>query len=47
MNSILLLVILVPIIEVYLFIKIGAQIGAISTILLIFTTAVIKIRRIV
>ena len=43
MNSILLLVILVPIIEVYLFIKIGAQIGAISTILLIFTTAVIGV----
>ena len=43
MNSILLLIILVPIIEIYLFIKIGAQIGAISTILLIFTTAIIGI----
>ena len=41
MNSILFLIILVPVIEIYLFIKIGAQIGAISTILLIFTTAII------
>ena len=43
MNSILLLIILVPAIEIYLFIKIGAQIGAISTILLIFSTAMIGI----
>ena len=43
MNSILLLIILVPVIEIYLFIKIGAQIGAISTILLIFTTAIIGV----
>ena len=43
MNSILLLIILVPAIEIYLFIKIGSQIGAISTILLIFTTAVVGI----
>jgi len=41
MNSILFLIILLPVIEIYLFIKIGAQIGAISTILLIFTTAII------
>ena len=41
MNSILLSIILIPIIEIYLFIKIGSQIGAISTILLIFTTAII------
>ena len=41
MNSILLLIILVPIIEIYLFIKIGSQIGAITTILLIFTTAIV------
>ncbi len=40
MNSILLLIILVPIIEIYLLIKIGSQIGAISTILLIFLTAI-------
>ena len=43
MNSILLSIIFIPIIEIYLFIKIGAQIGAISTILLIFTTAIIGI----
>ena len=43
MNTILLIVILVPIIEIYLFIKIGTQIGAITTILLIFTTAIIGI----
>ena len=43
MNSILLLIIFIPIIEIYLFIKIGAQIGAFNTILLIFITAVIGI----
>ena len=43
MNSILLLIILLPIIEIYLLIKIGSQIGAITTILLIFTTAVVGI----
>ena len=39
MNSVLLSIILVPIVEIYLFIKIGSQIGALSTILLIFLTA--------
>ena len=39
MNSVLLSIILVPIVEIYLFIKIGAKIGAFSTILLIFITA--------
>ena len=43
MNSILLSIILIPVIEIYLFIKIGSQIGAITTILLIFTTAIIGI----
>jgi len=43
MNSILLLIILIPIIEIYLFIKIGSQIGAITTILLIFATAIIGV----
>ena len=43
MNSIILLMILKPIIEIYLFIKIGSQIGAITTILLIFSTAIIGI----
>ena len=40
MNTVLLSIILVPILEIYLFIKIGAQIGALNTILLIFVTAV-------
>jgi len=43
MNSILLTIILVPIIEIYLFIKIGSQIGALITILLIFLTAIIGV----
>ena len=43
MNSILLLIILIPAIEIYLFIKIGSQIGAITTILLIFATAIIGV----
>ena len=43
MNSILLLLILIPALEIYLFIKIGSQIGAITTIFLIFTTAVVGI----
>jgi len=43
MNTILLSIILVPIIEIYLLIKIGSQIGAMTTILLIFTTAIVGI----
>ena len=43
MNSILLSIILIPIIEIYLFIKIGSQIGALTTILLIFVTAIVGI----
>ena len=43
MNSILLSIIFIPVIEIYLFIKIGAQIGAIYTILLIFITAVVGV----
>ena len=39
MNTLLLLLIGIPIIEIYLFIKLGSQIGAFNTILLIFTTA--------
>ena len=39
MNTLLLSIVLVPIIEIYLFIKIGSQIGAFNTILLIFVTA--------
>ena len=43
MNSILLTIILIPVIEIYLLIKIGSQIGAISTIILIFTTAIVGV----
>ena len=43
MNSFFLALILVPIIEIYLLIKIGSKIGALSTILLIFTTAVVGV----
>ena len=43
MNSILLLIILIPIVEIYLFIKIGAQIGAITTIIFIFITAIVGV----
>ena len=43
MNSILLIIILIPTIEIYLLIKIGSQIGAITTILLIFTTAIVGV----
>ena len=41
MNSILLSIILIPIMEIYLLIKIGSQIGALITILLIFLTAIL------
>ena len=40
MNTLLLSIILVPIVEIYLFIKIGAEIGALNTILLIIITAI-------
>ena len=40
MNTVLLSIVLVPIIEIYLFIKIGSQIGALNTILLILMTAI-------
>ena len=43
MNTLVLSLILVPLIEIYLFIKIGSQIGALNTILLIFITAIIGI----
>ena len=43
MNSIVLSIILIPIIEIYLLIKIGSQIGAITTIFLIFVTAIIGV----
>ena len=40
MNTVIISIILVPILEIYLFIKIGSQIGALYTILLIFITAI-------
>jgi UPF0716 protein FxsA len=43
MNPIFLSIILVPIVEIYVLIKVGSQIGAITTILLIFVTAIIGI----
>ena len=43
MNPVLLSLILVPALEIYLFIKIGSQIGAFNTILLIFFTAIIGV----
>ena len=43
MNSILLAIILVPVIEIYLLIKIGSEIGALTTIILIFTTAIVGV----
>ena len=36
MNSLLLAIILIPAAEIYLFIKVGASIGALNTVLLIF-----------
>ena len=41
MGSIILALILIPVIEIYLLIKIGSQIGAINTILMVFLTAII------
>ena len=43
MNTILLLIILIPIIEIYLFIEIGGKIGAFNTISLIFITAFVGV----
>jgi UPF0716 protein FxsA len=43
MNPVILSIILIPVLEIYLFIKIGSQIGAFNTILLIFFTAIIGI----
>jgi UPF0716 protein FxsA len=43
MNSILLSIILIPAVEIFLLIKIGSQIGAVTTILLIFITAIVGV----
>ena len=39
MNTLLLLIIGIPVIEIYLFIKVGSEIGAFNTLSLIFITA--------
>ena len=43
MNSVLILILSIPLIEIYLFIKIGSAIGAINTICLILLTAIVGI----
>ncbi len=43
MNTVLLLIIIIPLIEIYLFIKIGSQIGAFNTISLILITALLGV----
>ena len=40
MNTAIILILGIPLIEIYLFIKIGSQIGALNTVLLILITAV-------
>ena len=43
MNALLLLIISIPLVEIYLFIKIGSQIGAFNTVSLILITAIIGV----
>ena len=43
MNTAIILILGIPLVEIYLFIKIGSQIGALNTILLILFTAVLGI----
>ncbi len=43
MNALLIIILGIPLLEIYLFIKIGSQIGALSTILLILTTAIVGV----
>ena len=43
MNTAIILILGIPLIEIYLFIKVGSQIGALNTILLILLTAVVGI----
>ena len=43
MNTALILIVGIPLIEIYLFIKIGSQIGAFNTVLLILVTAVVGV----
>ena len=43
MNALIILIIAIPLIEIYLFIKIGSYIGAFNTISLILLTAIVGI----
>ena len=43
MNTVILSIILIPIVEIYLFIKIGTNIGIFNTISLVFITAIIGV----
>ena len=43
MNSVLILILSIPLIEIYLFIKIGSSIGAFNTISLILLTAIVGV----
>ena len=43
MNSLLLIIIGIPVLEIFVMIKIGQQIGALNTVLLIFFTAIIGV----
>tara|TARA_S200000501_G_scaffold236502_1_gene221734 strand:+ start:19 stop:441 length:423 start_codon:yes stop_codon:yes gene_type:complete len=43
MNTAIILILGIPLVEIYLFIKVGSQIGALNTILLILFTAVVGI----
>ena len=43
MNTVIFLILGIPLIEIYLFIKVGSEIGALNTILLILTTAVVGV----
>ena len=43
MNTLLLIILFIPLLEIYLFIEIGGQIGAFNTILIILTTAIVGI----
>ena len=43
MNTLLIIILFVPLVEIYLFIQIGGQIGAFNTILIILLTAVVGV----
>ena len=43
MNTLLLIILFIPLVEIYLFIQIGGQIGAFNTILVILLTAVVGV----